>query len=307
MYKSYVWGGKKLNNIYGLSNDYDIIAESWVLSAHSAGQNIIDSGRYKGMTFGTYLRMVGKEVLGHKCRLMSRFPLLIKFIDAKENLSVQVHPDDKYALENEQELGKNEMWYIIDCEPGSSVYVGFNKNVNRDEVERRVNNNTILEILNKIVTYPGKIYLIPAGIVHAIGGGNFICEIQQNSDCTYRLYDYGRRDKTGSLRELHLNKALNVINYSKYNYYKQDCQYLEEKVITCRWDYFGVKIYKIERNATVNMDTNSFASIVCVEGKIMFEIAEKSGWLEEGKSLFIFAQQGVVNVYGIATIIVCQI
>lgn len=213
-FKDYLWGGTKLRDIYGKQCDLDIIAESWELSAHPAGQSIVASGRFRGMPFGVYLSNIGKEGLGWKIQPGADFPLLVKFIDAKGNLSVQVHPGDDYALEHE--YGKNEMWYVVDCEPGSHLYVGFNRDVSREEVEERVNNNTILEILNEVTTHPGDVFFIPAGTVHAIGEGNLICEIQQSSNCTYRLYDYERRDKYGNPRELHIQKALDVLDYGKY-------------------------------------------------------------------------------------------
>ena len=215
-FKDYLWGGTKLRDVYGKQCDFDTIAESWELSAHPAGNCVVASGKHKGLSFSKYLETVGKGVLGWKCAPLQSFPLLIKFIDAKQNLSVQVHPNDDYALENENEYGKNEMWYVIDAEPGAGLYVGFNQDVDRDEVERRVEDNTILDILNFYPTHPGDVFFIPSGTVHAIGAGNLICEIQQSSNSTYRLYDYGRLDKFGNPRELHLQKALDVLDYRKY-------------------------------------------------------------------------------------------
>lgn len=231
-FKDYLWGGTKLRDVFGKQCDFDTIAESWELSAHPAGNCMVASGRHKGLGFSKYLETVGKEVLGWKCAPLQSFPLLIKFIDAKRNLSVQVHPNDDYALENESEYGKNEMWYVIDSEPSAGLYVGFNRDVDRDEVERRVADNTILDILNFYPTKPGDVFFIPAGTVHAIGAGNLICEIQQSSNSTYRLYDYGRVDEFGNPRELHLKKALDVLDYGKYEPVELE---QEDGVIRCKY------------------------------------------------------------------------
>ena len=177
-FKDYLWGGTKLRDVYGKLCDFDVIAESWELSAHPAGNSVVVSGRHKGLSFSKYLEIVGKQVLGWKCAALQAFPLLIKFIDAKHNLSVQVHPNDDYALENENEYGKNEMWYVIDSEPGSGLYVGFNRDVTKNEVKKRIADNTIMDILNFCPTKPGDVFFIPAGTVHAIGAGSFLSTVE---------------------------------------------------------------------------------------------------------------------------------
>lgn len=156
-FKDYLWGGTRLRDIYGKKCDYEIIAESWELSAHKEGQSIVASGRHKGLLFSEYLDRIGKEKWGWKCQPLERFPLLVKLIDAKENLSVQVHPDDSYALEKENEYGKNEMWYILQCDPDSCIYCGFKRDVTREEVEKAVEENTILSLLNRIPIKQGDV------------------------------------------------------------------------------------------------------------------------------------------------------
>mgnify|MGYP003265365269 FL=1 len=189
-FKDNLWGGTKIRDVYGKKCDYDVIGESWELSAHPDGQSRIAEGRYKGMLFNEYLNIIGKEALGWKCQAQDRFPILIKFIDAKQALSIQIHPDDEYALENENEYGKNEMWYVVDSEPGSYLYCGLSRDASKEEILERINNNTITDILNKIEVKAGDVVMVKAGTIHAIGAGVFICEIQQNSNCTYRMYDY---------------------------------------------------------------------------------------------------------------------
>ena len=148
-FKDYLWGGTKLRDIYHKKCDYDVIAESWELSSHKDGQSIIAEGPYKGMLFGEYIKGIGEEGLGWKCQAFERFPILIKFIDAKNPLSIQVHPNDEYALSRENEYGKNEMWYIMDCDPGASIYYGVNRDISKEELQQRVKDNTVLEVLNK--------------------------------------------------------------------------------------------------------------------------------------------------------------
>ena len=292
-FKDYLWGGTKLRDIYHKPCDYDIIAESWELSVHEAGLSIVASGKHKGQKFGDYLEAVGKDVLGWKCSPLQSFPLLIKFIDAKDNLSVQVHPDDDYSLEHENQYGKNEMWYVVDSEPGAGLYVGFNRDISREEVEERVKNNTIMEVLNFYPTKPGDVFFIPAGTVHAIGAGNLICEIQQSSNCTYRLYDYNRRDKFGNPRELHLEKALDVLNLKKY----EQQSFLEESAspgtVISRCKYFESVVYDVGGELSLNVDSGSFESIICLSGsgKIICEDIEYP--VEMGDSFFIQADKQI--------------
>ncbi len=268
-FKDYLWGGTKLRDIYGKQCDFDIIAESWELSAHPAGNSLIASGRHKGLSFGKYLETVGKEVLGWKCAPLQSFPLLIKFIDAKNDLSVQVHPGDDYALEKENEYGKNEMWYVIESDPGAGLYVGFNRQTDRQEVARKIRDGSILDILNFYPTHPGDVFFIPSGTVHAIGAGNLICEIQQSSNATYRLYDYGRKDKYGNEWELHLEKALDVLNYQRY-----EPAELEETEGRIRCKYFEVGIVDIEGEKKIQLTDDSFYTISCLKGTGILKLDE---------------------------------
>lgn len=299
-FKDYLWGGTKLRDIYGKQCDFDTIAESWELSAHSAGNCIVASGRHKGLSFSKYLETVGKEVLGWKCAPLQSFPLLIKFIDAKQNLSIQVHPNDDYALENENEYGKNEMWYVIDAEPGAGLYVGFNRQVSREEVEQCVANNSILDILNFYPTKPGDIFFIPAGTVHAIGKGNLICEIQQSSNVTYRLYDYGRVDKYGNPRELHLRKALDVLNYQKY---EQESLEEENGVIRCK--YFEVVF--VEGNNRTPLDNDSFYAVTCIKGSSALTLNDSEVSINAGDTIFIPATDGTLDIKGNASLAITRI
>ena len=305
-YKDYLWGGTKLRDIYGKQCDFDIIAESWELSAHSAGNCIIASGRHKGLTFSKYLETVGKEVLGWKCTPLQSFPLLIKFIDAKLDLSVQVHPYDDYALENENEYGKNEMWYVVNAEPGAGLYIGFNRNVEREEVRRKVTDNTILSVLNFFQTHPGDVFFIPAGTVHAIGAGNLICEIQQSSNCTYRLYDYGRVDKFGNQRELHLSKALDVMNYHKYEPIDIEVEQEEgQKQIRCK--YFETSIVSVDGRKSLPLTDDSFRAVLCIKGQGEIAVGDEHRRIKAGESLFIPATNKKLMITGDMSMVISKI
>lgn len=313
-FKDNLWGGTKLRTVFGKKCDYDIIAESWELSAHPDGPSRIANGRYRGMLFNDYLSIIGKEGLGWKCQAQDRFPILIKFIDAKQALSIQIHPDDEYALENENEYGKNEMWYVVDADPGAYLYCGLSKSVSKEEIEQRIADNTITDILNRIDVKKGDVVMVKAGTIHAIGAGIIICEIQQNSNSTYRMYDYDRRDKYGNTRELHVEKALDVVDTSAYEKDKTCEVVLEtnehyelERLVQCK--YFECLKYDIQDEVKIKMDESSFVSIVVIdgEGSIFSDDYADSVQFKAGDSFFVSAAKRNVTINGRATCIVTHI
>lgn len=313
-FKDNLWGGTKLRTVFGKKCDYDVIGESWELSAHPDGQSRIATGRYKGMLFNDYLSIIGKEALGWKCQAQDRFPVLIKFIDAKQALSIQIHPDDEYALENEGEYGKNEMWYVIDCEPDSYLYCGLSKEVSKEEIEERIRNNTITEVLNRIDVKPGDVVMVKAGTIHAIGAGILICEIQQNSNSTYRMYDYDRRDKFGNPRELHVAKALDVVDtkaYVKDNnsevMLEENENYSQERLVQCK--YFECFKYEIFKEVKLVVDEASFISVLFIagEGTITEEASGENMSYKAGDSFFISAGKRTVTISGNGSCIVTHV
>lgn len=266
-----LWGGDKLHDVLNKdTHSMPIVAESWELSAHPAGQSCVAEGEYAGLNFGQLLEKLSDEQIGWKVQAYPRFPILIKFIDAAKSLSVQVHPDDDYAFPNENDYGKNEMWYIMEAEEGAFIYDGFIRDTTPEEVRRCIENNTIESILNKIPVKKGQTYFLKAGTVHAIGGGCLICEIQQSSNVTYRLYDYGRLDKDGRPRQLHIDKALDVINFSKTtaetgNDVVESGEGFTKQVIgSCK--YFRVEKYSIDGEVALPANMQSFRSLVVIEG-----------------------------------------
>lgn len=220
VYKNYIWGGNSLSRFGKTISSGEKVAESWEVSAHPNGTSVIVNGTLAGMSLPEAVRKFGRDLIGYDLpsKDMAKFPLLVKLIDAADNLSVQVHPDDHYAAVHENgEYGKNEAWLILDAEPGSRLIAGVKKGVTREIFARAVADGSCLQHLNQIAVSPGDVINIPAGLVHAIGKGIIICEVQQNSDTTYRVFDYNRRDSDGNLRPLHVAKALDVINFQADN------------------------------------------------------------------------------------------
>ena len=206
--KDYLWGGEKLKTLFGRKSD-GVIAESWEISVHKDGESMI-AGTHE--TFAGYL----KKNRTATDKNGGDFPVLIKYIDAAKNLSVQVHPDDEYAQKHEHDNGKTEAWYIVSADEGAGIYCGFTRDTNKEDFLAKVHDGTVEELLNFIPVRAGDCYLIKAGTVHAIGAGCVICEIQQNSNVTYRVYDYNRRGADGKLRPLHVEKAAEVIDFKAF-------------------------------------------------------------------------------------------
>ena len=272
-FKDNLWGGTKIRDVLGKDVDgLEIIAESWELSAHSDGQSKIAVGDLAGKTLSEYIEYVGKERLGWKAQNYEKFPLMIKFIDAKDNLSIQVHPADDYAMAVEGDYGKNEMWHILAADDDAFIYIGFNKDVTEEEIRRRIEDNTLVQILNKIPVKKGESYFLKAGTVHAIGAGCFICEIQQSSNVTYRLYDYNRKDKNGNTRELHIDKAIDVLDMKEYEpksmeRYEGIMHYDYVKTLIGQCKYFVVNKLFIDGECVLPPIESSFQAFVILEGK----------------------------------------
>lgn len=294
--KDYLWGGSRLKTEYGKEYDKDVLAESWELSCHPDGPSVIVNGAYAGQTLHRYIDENGKEVLGRNCRRFRDFPILIKFIDAKENLSIQVHPDNRYALKNEKQYGKTEMWYVMDAAEDAFLYYGFENEISKEEFEQRIRDDTLLEVLNAVPVQKGDVLFIESGTIHAIGKNILIAEIQQNSNVTYRVYDYGRVGKDGKKRDLHIEKALAVtkrvpIVRDKSSYpHVADC------------DYFTVDKLNLDGKVMKKMEgvvsDDSFASILILDGAGTICCREEILQFKKGDSFFLSAGSGSYVVEG---------
>lgn len=274
-YKSIIWGGDKLKREYGKTTEISPLAESWELAFHKDGKSLLPDGR-------ALSDVATEKELGENCKGFPFFPVLVKFIDAQDKLSVQVHPADEYALKHENSLGKTEMWYIADADEGAGIYLGFKENITREQFERAILDKTLTDYLKFIPVKKGESYFIPAGTIHAICSGCLICEIQQNSNITYRVYDYGRRDKNGNERELHVQKALDVTNTTAIEPKELNIT-VSEGVLKGINKFFTATHVTVRGKKTFKSDCGSFRCFTCLEG----EGKIGSVAIKKGESVFV--------------------
>ncbi len=289
--KDYIWGGNRLRLLYGKQSDADCIAETWELSCHPDGESRVTNGALAGCTLSEALGRLGPDALGERAAGLSYFPLLIKLIDAKQDLSIQVHPSDAYAAVHEHGgLGKTEMWYVIDAQPDAALICGFSQPVTREEVSRRIAENTLTDVLRRMPVQAGDVLFIEAGTIHAICGGVLIAEIQQNSNTTYRVYDYGRLGKDGKPRALHVEKALDVLRYTpaeppRHPEAEPDGEGNGVAVLascpmfhTERWELNGKK--RLAEDA-------SFTSLLLISGELTLVWEDGEAVCKPGQSIFV--------------------
>ncbi|WP_029324536.1 type I phosphomannose isomerase catalytic subunit [Butyrivibrio sp. AE3004] len=293
--KDYLWGGSRLVDEFGKKAAGEVTAESWELSCFPGSESIIENGEYAGRTITEYIKD-NNGSLGYNCDKFKDFPVLIKLIDAKNDLSLQVHPSDEFAREHENQYGKTEMWYILDAEEDAFLYYGFNKEVTKDEFARRIEDETLTEVLNACPVQKGDIFFIESGTLHAIGKGILLAEIQQNSNVTYRVYDYGRRDKDGNLRELHVEKALEVTHLSPIQKVKKP----EPHIGVCK--YFTVDKVNLTGDTTKKImgtvGEESFLHILFLDGKGVIRNGNEEMPFSKGDSFFLPAKSGNYEILG---------
>lgn len=296
--KSAIWGGRKLIEEFGKGFDGENLAETWELSAHPDGLSVIASGEDVGLTLPEYIEKYGKGILGANCEKFEDFPILIKLIDAKSKLSVQVHPDDAYARKYENQYGKTEMWYVVEDEPGAKLCYGCKREVSKDEFRKHIADNTLDEVMNMVPVKQGDVFFIEAGTIHAIGGGIVVVEIQQNSNVTYRVYDYGRVGADGKPRELHIEKALDVAKLAPP---RTDYDF-GGHIGVC--DCFVVDLFRIDgAGLNGNATVDSFVSLLVVEGEGAVENNGETLSMKKGDSILITAGSGAFFVKGKLTVI----
>lgn len=297
--KKIIWGGERLAREYGKGALGEKIAESWELTDRADGVNTIVGGTYDGMLLSDYLDVHKDEV--QKGWDGERFPLLIKLIDAEADLSIQVHPDDEYAAEHTTDLGKTEMWYIVDAAPDARIIYGLKKKYSATEVRTAIENGTLEELMNYVPVKKGETYFIPSGMVHAICRGILIAEIQQNSNITYRVYDYNRRGADGKLRELHVDDALAVIEkIEDPSAVRADAN--EELGIIAKCGYFTV--YHFEKAFSMTATEDSFVHLLCLGGEATITWSGGVMSIAKGESVYIPAGLGDFSVSEDADIVV---
>jgi mannose-6-phosphate isomerase class I len=296
-----LWGGNKLRG-YGKESAEDRIGESWELSFVKGAEAKAD-----GICMG---EIFPKELWGKRAERFEFFPVLTKFIDAREKLSVQVHPDDEYALKNEGMYGKSEMWYVVEADEGAGLYMGTSRNVTAEEFAEAVKGGTVEDILSFKEVKAGDVFFIPAGTIHAIGEGVLIFEIQQNSTLTYRLYDYMRRDKMGNLRELHVDKAMKVLRAEVYEPIIPNTEGdLHPDALIGECEYFKTHEYKLaEGEVSLTVGEESFLAVTAVSGECEIVCPEGRFNLSLGRTAFIPAGEDFrVTLSGSGTVITVEV
>ena len=295
IYKDYLWGGNKLQSKYHKNDtDKEIVAESWELSTHPDGIS-----RINNELLSEYLKE-NPQILGAKCK-ENDSPLLIKYIDAKGKLSIQVHPDDAYARMNEHDNGKTELWYVVEADENAYIYLGLKQTIKKEDFCKAISTSTITDYLNKISVKKGDVFLVEPGTLHSIGEGCLIAEIQKKSNVTYRAYDFNRKDQNGKLRPLHVDKALEVTNLKQSNHdglpdeiIKQTASTTIERLKKC--EYFTVDYYAIKNKETFNVNEESFKVLMLTAGNVAVSTGQEAVFLEQGESIFLSAGDYEVSV-----------
>lgn len=310
-YKEYLWGGTRLKSDYGKLDAPDVTAESWELASHPDGQSVVESGPLAGKSVQELGELDRRGIWGTACK-ESAFPLMVKLIDAKRDLSIQVHPSDATALRENGEQGKAEMWYIIDCEPQASLYFGFSKQVSKEEFLCRAKDGSICEVLNRVPVAQGDVFYILPGTIHAIGSGIVIAEIQQNSNTTFRVYDYQRRGADGKLRPLHLDRAAEVLCYDPIvpeEYKANSCvsfpEFTMTEMFSCR--YFRAYNIEVRKEVALYCDGKSFHHLLCVSGSGKIKAHGNNYPIQRGQSYFMPAALGEYGIEGNLKILISML
>lgn len=310
-YKSVIWGGKRIAEFKGIPSPGETIGESWEISPMPGHESVVAEGPFKGQTLNQLVTTYPEELLGKKIvdKFNGRFPLLVKYIDSREDLSIQVHPDDDLAHRKygPEASGKTEMWYSLQPENGAYLYSGFSRPTNPEEVRQKIADNSVMELLGKFYVNPGDIFFLPAGRVHAIGSGNLLVEIQQASDITYRMFDYDRRDANGQPRELHVDDAIEAIHYNDCP--QQASSAFPKKGETTpiiKTDYFACYLRNTCGETTLDLSSReSYTILMCIRGTLT--LRTPSGHttnLRKGETLLIPAVIPQLTITGDSDLLV---
>lgn len=299
--KNIIWGGADICPFKEITPVQEGIGESWELSAVEGNVSLVENGPLANTSLDELIKTYGASLLGKKVidQFGNTFPLLIKFIDARDNLSIQVHPDDELGQKRHQSFGKTEMWYVINAAEGAGLYSGFSQQIDAEEYVKRVDDNTIMDVLKRYDIAPGDVFFLPAGRVHAIGAGCFIAEIQQTSNITYRIYDYNRKDANGNGRELHTELAKDAIDYTMLPDYRTAYQDEKDKAIelvSCK--YFTTNLLNLDKKIDRDFSSlDSFVIYICMEGRVTIE--DNKGYtlnVHQGQTVLIPADTTAVSI-----------
>lgn len=289
IYKERIWGGTKLKDQFNKSFDGNCIGESWELSSVKNDVSVVSNGEMAGLNLITLIEDYPAEILGKKCieKFGYEFPLLFKFLDAKEDLSIQVHPNNELAKKRHNSFGKTEMWYVLQAESNARLVVGFKNSTNKNDYKKHIENKTLVSILNEIPVKKGDTFFLETGTVHAIGAGVLIAEIQQTSDVTYRLYDWDRVDANGISRELHTDLALDAINYDETNTKVSYNKVTNESVSLVNCPYFITNILEVSGSFYWKKKNDFFTVFMCTEGNFKIKASSFELNFKKGDTILI--------------------
>ncbi|GAB6008012.1 type I phosphomannose isomerase catalytic subunit [Dysgonomonas reticulitermitis] len=309
--KSIIWGGDEICKFKKITPVEDGLGESWEISGVEGNISVVANGELEDRSLDELISLYKEQLVGKKNyeSFGAKFPLLIKFIDARDNLSIQVHPDDELAKKRHDSFGKTEMWYVINAAPGAFLYSGFEKPITPDSYVKSIEDNTFVDYLAKHDVKKGDVFFLPAGRVHAIGAGTFIAEIQQTSNITYRIYDYNRKDANGNGRELHTELAKDAIDYGVYDNYRTSYVRKENQPVqleSCK--YFTTNLLDVTKDITRDyVDTDSFVIYICMGGAC--SIRDDKGndlYIKQGETVLIPADTESVIISPDANVLLLE-
>ncbi|KQO32781.1 mannose-6-phosphate isomerase [Flavobacterium sp. Leaf82] len=303
--KDRIWGGEKLKTVLNKPITSNITGESWELSTVEGDVSVVANGELKGKSLTELINESPNEILGTKVyeRFGNQFPLLFKYLDAREDLSIQVHPNDKLAKERHNSFGKTEMWYVMQADQDARIIVGFKEDSSKEEYLENLNNKTLVSILDDVKAKAGDVFFLETGTVHAIGAGLVVAEIQQTSDITYRLYDFDRVDAQGNKRELHVDLALDAINYNKVDTYKKYEKEVNQSNVVVDCPYFTTNFIPLDGKIDANKNGETFTVYMCIEGSFEIRYGNVTYQYKKGDTVLIPADIRSYVLEGSASIL----
>jgi mannose-6-phosphate isomerase len=303
--KERIWGGEKLKSVLNKPITSGITGESWELSTVEGDVSVVAKGEHKGKTLTELIKEYPNEILGTAVykKFGNQFPLLFKYLDAREDLSIQVHPNDELAKKRHNSFGKTEMWYIMQADQDARIIVGFKEDSSSKEYLDHLKSNTLVSILDEVKVKPGDVFFLETGTVHSIGAGLVVAEIQQTSDITYRLYDFGRKDAQGNTRELHVDLALDAINYNKVNTFKEYTKDVNKSNTIVDCPYFTTNFLPLDGEKTMHKTGETFTVYMCIEGSFEMEYNKVRYNYTKGDTVLIPATMNEFTLSGKASIL----